>query len=162
MARLDHPFNDYVVTEGGRVYRTYHGSRKIRELKTHHSDGTLRELELTGVRGQKMHTNIAELVLIAYRGPRPRPDYSPFFHDSDPDNCRLSNLAWQPRGDRIRQTMRRNGTLPGKLSPRDIRLIRLDYGSGENTTLAEVAETWGISVSTVSRIVNHEIHTDIV
>lgn len=84
-----------ILVRGRPGVPDYHRLQSGKVLKPLLTNGTHLHVHLgTGRRGQQRIRPVAVLVLEAFVGPRPHPDWHGCHNDGDPYNNRLSNLRW--------------------------------------------------------------------
>lgn len=89
----------YSITDGGRVYT--HLKNKF--LKPRNNGYGYYQVKLTDCDGKPRHHKVHKLVMLAFKGPRPSPNYEIAHLDDNPANNALSNLEYQTRSQNRRQ-----------------------------------------------------------
>lgn len=97
------------------------------------------------------------LVLLAFRGPKPRSDMECRHLDGNPGNNRLSNLKWgtkkENQQDRIRHGTDDNGekSANARLTTSQVLAIRAEYKTGR-ISQSKLARKYGVRQGTISNI----------
>ena len=114
--------------------------------------------------GKRTHCKVSHLMADAFLPPKTSADQVLRHLNDDPTDNRIENLGWGTRSDNAFDAIR-NGKWHhakgeshccAKLTEDDVREIRRLYATG-NYTLKELALRFGITFSTVSRIVLEKI-----
>lgn len=113
--------------------------------------------------GRKRQAHSVALELSGERRPQPPNDNA--LHSCDNPPCvNPRHLRWGSHGDNGQDKVIRGRTIPGpksaaKVAASDVRAMRDAYAVGE-ATYRDLAERYGLSESTISRILNRRTWTD--
>lgn len=150
-------FVGYRITEyggllrHGRIIATRSTSKGYLVAHVRRNDGRI----LT----RKIHC----LVLEAFVGPCPA-GHECGHTDGNPSNNHVSNLRWvTPRQNMLDRIRHGHGSVPptsAKLSEVEVRRIRESYGA--NCRLKELSQTYGVSISSIWRVVHRAIWRNII
>jgi predicted XRE-type DNA-binding protein len=158
----------YEVSDLGRVRsldRQWQQMSKGGNLYTHKVQGkmlrpgrmTAGHLSVALGRGQSKCVH--SLVLEAFVGPRPSRFEARHLNGDEADN-RLDNLQWSSRGDNGRDKKWHNGALTYKLTPEQVRKIKVML-KARCCTQRKIASLFDVSEYTISCIKHGKVHTDV-
>lgn len=155
-------FPDYVVTDQGDVWSCRQSKGKEwRRLRFYVHKG-YRHVTLYAPGSRELRTrSVAQLVLLAFVGPKPEGYESCHFPNSDPSDNRLCNLRWASRTENLRDIGRSGNKARGedshlaKLSNATVAEIRSLAASGQS--YKSIGRSYGLQGSYVGRIVRREI-----
>ena len=137
----------YRVSNLGRLYSLHQTGRLVTGMRVGDGYGVLKLRD-----GQRRgHKATHCMVLEAFVGPRPSPEYEGCHNDGDPENCRLGNLRWDTakanQADRIAHgtDCRGEKAAVAKLTDAVVRQIRLT----PDISASEWAKKLGVDKGTV-------------
>lgn len=121
----------YEVSDQGAVRSNKLGQPQLRRLSPDRTGYPALMLYLRG-KGHKNY-RVATLVLLAFIGPKPGPEYHASHCDGDPLNNRLSNLVWETARSNMRRRTPPVGVLnpSARLDPDKVREIKRRIQAGE-------------------------------
>ena len=147
----------YAVSSWGRIARN---GKVLKPAETHgYLVVTLSDRER--VKTARLH----RLVIETFWGPPPFDGAMVAHNDGDQRNNRIGNLRWasalENQADRVRHSTRTRGSevFGSKLTEEQIPEIRRRIASGE--TYPTIADSFGVSVSTISLIKQNRIWTHV-
>jgi hypothetical protein len=159
--RLIPGFEDYAVCVDGGVWSNKRGEWKM--LKPSPQSSGYKQVDLSS--GGKMTKRLVHrLVLEAFVGPCPA-GHEALHGDGDRTNNSVENLRWgtskENSADAIAQGTQVSGVRhkKAKFREHEIKLIRRLYATGRTQT--RLAKHFGVSQSTIHRIVNMEVYKEI-
>jgi ribonuclease PH len=162
----------YMAKSNGTIWSRHsfgvaskHGrkSKRWRQIKgTIHPNGYI---QITmQIDGRPKKTFVHTVILITFRGPRPKGMVSRHYPDKTKTNVTLNNLSWSTikrnQADRIEHGTSNDGEKnpAAKLNWKSIIKIRKMHKTGKYKQ-CELAKTFNISQSQISQIVNKNIWT---
>lgn len=157
---------DYLAGSDGYIYRQKNGNM----------------IKLVGAfDGQKMYLhvwfypedpskprvsrNVHNLVCLAFHGPKPGDNYTVSHENGDRLDNRAENLCWETQGDNLHRKIihgthdRGTNNSRACLTEENVQNIRTLLAQGH--THQSIADTFGVSRTTVSRIKNNSRYSDI-
>lgn len=146
---------DREIVQLSRRGTSYASYRKGRVLRPGRMSGGHQSVVLTREGGSRC---VHELVALAFIGSRPD-GYVTRHLNGDPTDNRAVNLAWSTQGDNGRDKKWHSGCATYKLSPDDIRRIKIAQQLG--IAGVDIARQFNISPSVVSKIKLEQLHSDV-
>lgn len=149
----------------GRFMSTIWRQMKISRQKTRNSGRAYCYLNLTDPHGKVTTYKLHRLILLAFVGPRPA-GMQCRHKDRNPANNALSNICWDTpaanrEDNRIGDRYQRGSEHPAsELTEEKVRQIRAKYA--QKFLQRELAEEFGVSVPTISLVVNRKIWRHVV
>ena len=142
-------YPNYRVLSSGSVWFRRGGHWK--RLKTHPDRNGYRQIHLySGGVGKGFFVHCA--VLLAFVGPRPERNHCRHL-DGNKLNNRLDNLCWGTAKENAADSIR-HGTMPSKLTERDVLIIRRRVHFGKYGIQRQLTKEYGVSDTTISLIVS--------
>lgn len=151
--RRVHGFPKYWVSEHGHVL-----GQNGQSLRPYPSNGYL-VVKLRSGNGEPRPRYVHQLVLEAFKGPRPSPKHQAMHLDGTRQNNRASNLEWGTQSDNefckvVHGTVARPDGKP-KFTDDEVRLIRHRYAGPKElqVSLYQLAREYRVSVPTIWNLV---------